>query len=474
MNKDLKFLSPFKRMCITIGNLPTAYIESMSYYECLTFLVNYLANTVIPTVNNNSDVVKELQDKFAELTAYVDNYFNNLDVQEEINNKLDDMAEQGELATIILDYLQMSGLMMYDTLVDMKGTDHVIDGSYLEIAGTLTYDDGHRALYRVREKLPTDVIDEVELVSLSNYPDLVAEKLKDYRLDEIEDDITNIGNDISNINDDITAVQNSIGDLGDLDTTDKSSIVNAINESLDYADTKMSEFLGYKDQFYYYVDGTNGSDDNDGLTSLTAFATIDKFLETINTKSTDARCHIISNGIYKFGKTNFFNANIHIIGDTNDITLTSDLTELVFYGGHINIRGIKWNMPNNYFDNVLVTVNQCTLISPMRIYGGAINMSDSTINQLRLSWTKAVLDDVVIDGQDKTNNAIHCDSSTDLTIFDNLTISSLANQTSYGVIGAYRATIYFICTVIDNSNGEYNNGIICNHHVILVRWYSRK
>jgi hypothetical protein len=175
MKKDLKYLSPFKRMCITIGNLPTAYIESMSYYDGLTFLVNYLCNNVIPTVNNNSEVVEEVQEKFKELQTYVDTYFENLDIQEEINTKLDDMAESGELTTIILDYLQMSGLMMYDTLLDMKATDHVIDGSYLETAGTLTYDDGHRVLYRVREKAPGDVIDEVELVSLTNYPDLVAE-----------------------------------------------------------------------------------------------------------------------------------------------------------------------------------------------------------------------------------------------------------------------------------------------------------
>ena len=32
MNNEIKFISPFKRLCVTIGNLPTAYMESMSYY----------------------------------------------------------------------------------------------------------------------------------------------------------------------------------------------------------------------------------------------------------------------------------------------------------------------------------------------------------------------------------------------------------------------------------------------------------
>lgn len=94
MNNEIKFVSPFKRLCVTVGNLPTAYMESMSYYECLTYFMKFLENQVIPAINNNSEVVAELQE-------YVNNYFDNLNVQEEINNKLDEMAESGVLADII-------------------------------------------------------------------------------------------------------------------------------------------------------------------------------------------------------------------------------------------------------------------------------------------------------------------------------------------------------------------------------------
>ena len=94
MNNEIKFVSPFKRLCVTVGNLPTAYMESMSYYECLTYFMKFLENQVIPAINNNSEVVAELQE-------FVANYFDNLDVQTEINNKLDDMAESGVLADII-------------------------------------------------------------------------------------------------------------------------------------------------------------------------------------------------------------------------------------------------------------------------------------------------------------------------------------------------------------------------------------
>ena len=108
MNNDLRpitTLPPFKRMCMTIGELPTSYLETMTYYEMLVWFTEYMKNTIIPTINNNGLAVQELQNKYIELKNFVDNYFDNLDVQEEINNKLDDMAEDGSLTNLIKGYV---------------------------------------------------------------------------------------------------------------------------------------------------------------------------------------------------------------------------------------------------------------------------------------------------------------------------------------------------------------------------------
>ena len=172
--KELKFISPFKKLCITIGNLPTAYIESMSYYEGLTFLVNYLANNVIPAVNNNSEVVKELQDQFVILKNYVDNYFENLDVQEEINNKLDEMADNGELTDIIAQYLGLAGILAYSTVADMKAAENLVEGSKCCTYGYYNINDGGAASYNIRKVLNTDVIDEASIIAL-NDDTLIAE-----------------------------------------------------------------------------------------------------------------------------------------------------------------------------------------------------------------------------------------------------------------------------------------------------------
>lgn len=109
MNNEIKTISPFRNFCITIGALPTSYLESMSYYEMLCWLCKYLENTINPAINQNAEALKELQE-------YVANYFDNLDVQEEINNKLDDMAESGTLADII-------NVEMIGSLSDLATTD---------------------------------------------------------------------------------------------------------------------------------------------------------------------------------------------------------------------------------------------------------------------------------------------------------------------------------------------------------------
>lgn len=95
----------FKNLVTTFGGVPTDFEESMTYYELLTWLCNYLKTQVIPALNNNAEALEQLQNLYVELHDYVEHYFDNLDVQEEINNKLDAMVEAGTLQEIITNYL---------------------------------------------------------------------------------------------------------------------------------------------------------------------------------------------------------------------------------------------------------------------------------------------------------------------------------------------------------------------------------
>lgn len=93
---------PFRFWCQKV--LPLVYDDSLSYYELLCKVVDYL-NNVINDVNLLGQNVDELNAAFKQLKDYVDNYFDNLDVQEEINNKLDAMIADGTFDRIISTYV---------------------------------------------------------------------------------------------------------------------------------------------------------------------------------------------------------------------------------------------------------------------------------------------------------------------------------------------------------------------------------
>ena len=208
--KPVGKLSPFAHFCCTIGNLPTSYMISLTYEEQLLWLCNYLEKTVIPAVNTNAEAVAELQNLYIQLKEYVDNYFTNLDVQEEINNKLDEMANSGELVDIIASYLEVNSLLCFNTLNDLKNADNLIDGSFTRIFGKLTYNDGYGNLYKIRALVNTDVIDDDNIVALTNYPTLVAEKINNTIINNLQNDINNINNNIEDINTNINNINNNL------------------------------------------------------------------------------------------------------------------------------------------------------------------------------------------------------------------------------------------------------------------------
>lgn len=89
-----------------LTNFP--YIEedfdALTDYELLSKVVEYL-NQVISNNNEQNTLMTNLYNAYVSLQNYVNNYFDNLDVQEEINNKLESMAQSGELTELIRNYV---------------------------------------------------------------------------------------------------------------------------------------------------------------------------------------------------------------------------------------------------------------------------------------------------------------------------------------------------------------------------------
>lgn len=180
---NIQNLKPFPRFCMSIGAIPTSYMYSLSYEEQLIWFCKFLQDTVIPSINNNGQAVAELQALYIQIKDYVDNYFTNLDVQQEINKKLDEMAEDGTLADIINIFIANSQFT-FDTVNDMKNSTKLSSGCKVRTYGYFELNDDGGADYLIREKTAED--EETGNIIFINNTSLVAELIPSLFLNSLQ------------------------------------------------------------------------------------------------------------------------------------------------------------------------------------------------------------------------------------------------------------------------------------------------
>ena len=168
--------------------------DALTDYELFSKMCGY----VLEYSKDNEEMKKKIEE--------FQTYFDNLDVQEEINNKLDEMAESGELVEIITEYINLKNLLVFNTVNDMINATNLISGSNVMTLGFYSLNDGGNALYKIREVTNDDTIDGMFIIYINE--NLVAELIYDKELN-----VKQIGCHGDNETDDSTNIQLAINKL---------------------------------------------------------------------------------------------------------------------------------------------------------------------------------------------------------------------------------------------------------------------
>lgn len=410
---------PLFRRCV-IQNFP--FIEedfdALTDYGLLCKVVEYL-NKVINQTNINSEQVEVLSTAFNSLKSYVDNYFDNLDIQDEINTKLEAMAASGQLADIISQYLNSTAIFGYDSVADMKSAENLVAGSFARTLGYYSANDGGGALYKIREIVNTDVVDNGSIIAMDN-TDLVAELITSNKVN-----VKQFGAKGDNSTDDTDAFKNAINYLDKNQTLYIPGGYYIITDNIKFKDTislvgdSSVPYLVFKGtgQFItidghladeYDYSGYNGNadkkyimsnlvltTDDDGYTGKAGTYAID--FDTSDSKVI-ARSTIHNVRITRFEKgiilpnNNFYIVtfdNISLDNNTNGVYLSYNTG---YYNSGERITFINSVIDNNViavyldnlkydmnFDNCSIDYNPCFIYAPITstTSGGKISVTNS-------------------------------------------------------------------------------------------------
>lgn len=223
---------PFRFWCQTV--LPLVYDDSLSYYELLSKVVNYI-NSLMDDVKEVEEIYSKLSSAFTDLEAYVNSYFDNLDVSEAIDAKLDAMVLAGDFDALVeqaLSQINYTGIINarvdedLPDVVDAKLGAEVADQIGAVVASQIddTVEDQIGSV--VANQIDSVVEDQIGGVVENQIGDTVASQIGGAVSDQIDGVVADqigstvasqIGNTVANQIDDV--VEEQIGDVVEEDIT---------------------------------------------------------------------------------------------------------------------------------------------------------------------------------------------------------------------------------------------------------------
>lgn len=159
-------LTPFKWYVLENFPFIEADFDALTNWQLFCKLGKEI-NKIINSVNLSGQQVEDLTKAFNDLQDYVNQYFSDLNVQEEINNKLDSMVTDGTLAQIINENIfnelntKINELeikienveRVYKTVSDMKTDSNIAENNIVQTLGFYEENDGGGAYYIILSNL---------------------------------------------------------------------------------------------------------------------------------------------------------------------------------------------------------------------------------------------------------------------------------------------------------------------------------
>lgn len=175
-NFNFNKLTPFKWFVLENFPFIEADFDALTEWQLFCKLGKEM-NKIINSENTLGTQVENVTNAFIDLQNYVNNYFDNLDIQEEVNNKLNEMAESGELAELISQYIESQAVIGFNTTSDLSQATNLANGSIARTLGRNQYNDGYGAFYKIRQRTNSDTPDGYNIIVLTNTENLVAERI---------------------------------------------------------------------------------------------------------------------------------------------------------------------------------------------------------------------------------------------------------------------------------------------------------
>ena len=361
MNKfEYKNLTPFKWFVLENFPFIEADFDALTDWQLYCKLGKEI-NKIIDSQNVVGTEMENVTNAFIELKNYVDNYFENLDVQDEINNKLNEMVEAGTLQEIIADYLNSKAIFGFDTINDMKQATNLINGSYAKTLGFYEKNDGGSGLYKIRNITNEDVVDNMFIIAMSN-SQLVAELIIENTIN-----VKQLGAYGDGLHDDSLVIQKALSTPYKVEFKRENYLIaNTITISPGkIIDFNWATLITTNDVTAFTINKNNGTNIFTYITIKNVFVNMENggnFIEDINCYNItydNIRINRLHGSNFGFKITNGFNhrfVNVWINGmSDNSDTHSGNYANGIIYNidGNTEIKGIT-NVTNTTFKDCLI------------------------------------------------------------------------------------------------------------------------